>query len=131
MSIDRFSSQIKKKLKHGSTLDIVDSVKTELGWVGLCILFFCLISVCYVIIIVMYGGSNNNGRESLHSMHNSRHPDHMRNQHDINSHLNADGSAMEHGLNIDPEHWPHHLSSSEERENNQNDPRVMYIYIYI
>ena len=112
-------------------MDIVDSVKTELGWVGLCVLFLCLISVCYIIIVIIYSGDNTNNGQNLHSMHNGRHPDHMRNQHDINSHLNADGNAMDHGLNIDPEHWPHHLSSdSKEDAINPNDPRVC-IYIYI
>eukprot|EP01084_Bolivina_argentea_P148234 259199_1 len=109
VQLNRLGQQLKKKLRHGSAVDVIDSVKTEIGWVGLCILFLCIVSVCYIIIMIVYSGNNQETPINLQRMHNKLHPDHISNPHDINSHLNDDGSSIEHALNIDPEHWPHHL----------------------
>ena len=73
------------------------SVKSEIGWLGLCILFFCVISICYIVMAVIYSGSDS--KQTLHTMHNRVHPDHMADTHDINAHLTAD-NALGHGLNV-------------------------------
>eukprot|EP01083_Nonionella_stella_P074438 201927_1 len=102
VQLNRLGQQLKKKLKHGTPMDVVDSVTSEIGWVGLVILFLCVVSVCYVIITVMYSGNANQTANVL-ERHHKVHPDHII---DASPHLD----------DVDPEHWPHHSSMDSSKE---------------
>ena len=107
----RAKAQFSKKYgKTGS--DIVGSMQSEVGWVGLCLLTICLIVIVYVVLMIV-SASEHSPLADLEAHKDTRHSD--------------EGDAMDHMRSIDPEHWPHHEQHTgkdipNDRDNDVRDP---------